>query len=125
MSDKIRNEINAFAERGQLVNDVAPNGLSDPEKSFRVTEKITGKKLEVIFHKTETRFSFIDRLKILLGARLVVASQIYTSEEKVNVIGSKSTGYVEYWGLMWDVLAFYKGKQGYGEVSTENTESFK
>jgi hypothetical protein len=49
---------------------------------------------DVVLHTTITQLGFVDRLKILFGARIYINSEIFTGEV-VNVKGSKATTIVE------------------------------
>ena len=50
---------------------------------------------DTIFHTTTTKPKFRDRLKILLGASIIVGSEIYVNEI-VTPIYSKATDRVEF-----------------------------
>jgi hypothetical protein len=55
-------------------------------------EKLTNG--DVIYHTTITNFTFWDRIKILLGKKLTIHSEIFTTNEIVNVTGSKARNYI-------------------------------
>lgn len=48
---------------------------------------------DVIHHTTDTRFSFWDRIKILLGKTVYINSEIYCKEE-VSVVASEANTHV-------------------------------
>jgi hypothetical protein len=60
-----------------------------PRKVWEVQCKIKGKELATISHRTETRFSFWDRIKILFGMPVFIKTTIYTNVEAVPIFGSE------------------------------------
>lgn len=76
-------------------NYVRSNRISSNMKTNKI---IIGNKeieyLDVVYHCTTTRFSFWDRIKILLGKPVIVDSEIYTLNEEVVILGSQSKSYV-------------------------------
>lgn len=49
---------------------------------------------EVIHHTTTTKFGLWDRIKILFGKPVIVASELYAAEDSVHIVGSKAVGHV-------------------------------
>lgn len=52
--------------------------------------------MDVIHNTTETRFSFIDLLKLLIGGKSVTNVEIETSNEDVDVLKTTARTHVQY-----------------------------
>lgn len=71
-------------------------------------------KADVIHHTTRTRFSFVDRLKILIGGEVVTDSEIETGHEHCIVKKSSAKSYVNSSLFNWVAynLSFTRTKRG-------------
>jgi len=68
---------------------------------------------DTIYNQTRTKFSFKDRLKILIGGTCHVDTEIETDNEIVHVIKSKSTAWAVY--PDW-IQNFIRNKKGGMEI---------
>ena len=75
------------------------NSFDGREKQSVMTTKMLNgievKHFDVIFHTTVTRFGIYDRIKILLGCKVTIRSDIYTMHEHCSVVGSEARTSVE------------------------------
>lgn len=68
---------------------------------------------DVIHNTTETKFSFVDRLKLLIGGKSVTRVEIETANEIVHVKKTTAKTHVQY--PDWINRIRLRKKTGYGE----------
>lgn len=68
---------------------------------------------DVIHNTTETKFSFVDRLKLLIGGKSITRVEIETDNEIVHVKKTTARTHVQY--PEWINRIRLRNKTGYGE----------
>lgn len=71
-------------------------------------------KADVIHNTNETQYSFVDRLKLLIGGKSITRIEIETNNEIVSVKQTTARTHVTY--PEWINRIRFRNKTGYGEL---------
>lgn len=66
----------------------------EQEKKFKIINGEPVEYLDVVHHRTTTKFKGWDKIKILFGREVIVNSQLFTKHEHCQVICSEAIAHV-------------------------------